>query len=383
MITRFATAFVASLALLTPLAASAQDRISLSASRVAVYNIAGDVRVERGTGANVVVEVTRQGDDAAELEVRRTEQGGWQSLVVHYPGKQVVYPRKGLGRMSRTEFSVDADGTFGMNNLDPDLGTDRITAKTGSTSRDRRIRVVGSGSGLKAHADLRIIVPAGKAVALHLGVGSVTVGNVDGDLQVDSRSGAVRVVDTRGFLRVDTGSGAIEVDQVAGDVALNTGSGSVEASRIGNGVLKIHTGSGGVELAAITAREMSVSTGSGSIAGDGITAPTLKLETGSGGIRTRRVSSSKFDMHTGSGSIQLDLLGDIDVGRIRSGSGGVTITTTRALGTDVTLDTGSGGIDVQIPLRVHEKRKSFLRGTIGDGNGMLDVGTGSGGIALR
>ena len=38
---------------------------------------------------------------------------------------------------------------------------------------------------------------------------------------------------------------------------------------------------------------------------------------------------------------------------------------------------------IGIPLDVYERRRSFLRGRIGDGNGTLDVGTGSGGITLR
>lgn len=374
-------AALAASALLHPPSAIAQERFSLSSNRVAIYNLAGEVRVERGTGSNVVVEVTRRGEAGAELEIKRVDRDGWQMLVVRSPERSVVY--RGRGRWSRTEFGVDRDGTFGLKNLDPDLGADRVGAKADGGRRDARVRVSGSGRGLEAHADLRILVPAGKAVAVHLGVGKISVNDVAADLQVDTRSGSVSAHRTSGFLRIDSGSGSLNVEAAAGDVALNTGSGGVKALSLDRGLLKIHTGSGSVEVTEVNAAEMSVSTGSGSVTASGIGAPMLQISTGSGGIRARKVATSKFDIRTGSGSISLELLSDVEMGRLRTGSGSVTITTSRVLGADVTLDTGSGGINVDVPFELIERTKSFLRARIGDGRGTLQVNTGSGSIAIR
>jgi hypothetical protein len=366
---------------LQPSAVIAQERFSLSSDRVAIYNLAGEVRVERGTGSNVVVEVSRRGDDGDELEIRRVDRDGWQMLVIRSPERSIVY--RGRGRWSRTEFGVDRDGTFGLKNLDPALGADRVAAKADGGKREERVRVSGSGRGLEAHAVLRVLIPAGKTVAVHLGVGSIAVNEVAADLQVDTRSGSVSAQRTSGFLRIDSGSGSIEVESIAGDVALNTGSGGVKAHALDKGVLKVHTGSGSVDVTEIHASEMSVSTGSGSVTASGIGAPMLSISTGSGGIRGRKVAASKFDLHTGSGSISLDLLSDVDMGRVRTGSGGVTITTSRVFGADVTLDTGSGGIDVDVPFDLIDRRKSFMHARMGDGHGTLQVNTGSGSIAIR
>ena len=374
---------IALLSLLTPLAVSAQERFSLPSNRIAIYNFAGDIRVERGTGSNIVVEVTRGGRDAGQLDIARSERDGWQNLIVRYPGNRIVYGRKGWGRLSRTEFNAADDGTFGNRNLDPTLGTDRVTARVGGERQNRRVRVSGSGSGLDAHANLRVLVPEGKAIAIHLGVGTLHVSDVAGDVQIDSRSGSVSTARTKGFLRVDTGSGEIETSSAEGDVALYTGSGRVEAARVTRGVMMIGTGSGGVDLAEVDATALSVSTGSGSITATTLSAPVVKLETGSGGIRLRGLRSPKFDLHTGSGSINVALDGDVDAARVRTGSGSVTIATSRGLGTEVALDTGSGSIEIDAPVTIIEKRKSFLRGTIGDGRGTLTVGTGSGSIELR
>ena len=55
-----------------PLAASAQtpERRTMSGSDIAVYNIAGVMRVEGGTGSDVTVEVTRGGGDASRLQMQ-------------------------------------------------------------------------------------------------------------------------------------------------------------------------------------------------------------------------------------------------------------------------------------------------------------------------
>lgn len=376
-----ASAGLACVALLQPSAGRAQERFSLSSDRVAIYNIAGEVRVERGSGANVVVEVSRRGDDGDELEIKRLDREGWQMLVIRSPERSIVY--RGRGRWSRTEFSVDRDGTFGLKNLDPALGADRVGAKADAGRRDQRIRVSGGGRGLEAHADVRVLVPAGKAVAVHLGVGRILVADVAADVQIDTRSGSVSAHRTTGFLRIDSGSGSLDVEGAVGDVALNTGSGGVKAHSLDKGLLKIHTGSGSVEVTEINAAEMSVSTGSGSVTAFGIGAPMLKISAGSGGIRARKVATSRFDLRTGSGSVSLDLLSDVDMGRVHTGSGGVTITTSRVFGADVTLDTGSGGIDIDVPFDLLERRKSFVHARVGDGHGTLQVNTGSGGIAIR
>ncbi|NNM33107.1 MAG: hypothetical protein HKO53_08575, partial [Gemmatimonadetes bacterium] len=62
-----------------------QDRMVLSGDRVAVYNLAGKVDVVRGTGSDVVVEVTRGGSDADRLEIEVGEVRGREALRVIYP----------------------------------------------------------------------------------------------------------------------------------------------------------------------------------------------------------------------------------------------------------------------------------------------------------
>ncbi|HEY0674519.1 MAG TPA: DUF4097 family beta strand repeat-containing protein [Longimicrobiales bacterium] len=375
----------AALALLgwwAPLAA--QDRFSIDAERVAIYNLAGEVRLEAGTGSSVVVEMTRGGRDGDQLEVRRDQADGWQQLIVRYPSDRIVYDR--LGRLSRNEFGVRQDGTFGLRDLDPQDGVERIKSeRRPAPGSGDRVRVTGSGRGLAAYADLVVRVPRGRAVAVHLGAGKVFVSNVNGDVQIDARSAAIEAHDVSGFGRFDTGSGSILVNNATGDFGLHTGSGSVVMKTMRRGgALVVNTGSGGVQVSNIEVGELDINTGSGRVTLNTIAAPIARVTTGSGGIRAHHFGTDNFDLHTGSGSVLAELTRDLQAGRIRTGSGSVQIALPVELGAEVTVDTGSGGIHPDgARIDVSESRRGFMRGTIGNGGGTLHISTGSGGVSFR
>ena len=374
--------FVAGITLLAAAnLAAAQDRVSVTGDKVAVYNVAGEVRVEAGTDNDIIIEITRGGADRDRLRVERKTADGWNQVIVQYPSNRIVYRR--LGRLSRSDFAVREDGTFGMRNLDPDRGAERIKKAEGSVGGDRT-RVSGGGNGLEAHADIRVLVPEGRNLAVHLGVGKIIVSNVRGDLQLDARSASIEATGVAGFGRFDTGSGAITVRGANGDYGFHTGSGAVRAADVKNGSLIMDTGSGSIEGLNLHVRELSVETGSGSVVIADVNAPATRVSTGSGSIRATRLATENFDLHTGSGSVRVELLSDIDIGRIDTGSGSITVLARDQLGANVTVDTGSGGINVDLPgLVISESRRSYLRGRIGDGNGTLRVNTGSGGVSFR
>ncbi len=331
------------LAFPTLAAAQASGTFTLSGNRIAVYNLAGVVEVQGGTGSNVRVDVTGGGPDASELSVESGPLGGFETLRVIYPDDRIVYDVR--GRRSRTEFRVRDDGTF---------FDDR--SRSG-----RRVRISGSGSGLEAHADLLVTVPPGKRVEIYLGVGEVNVRNVNGDLLVDVASAPVRTENTSGSLLVDTGSGSVDVIDAEGDVSVDTGSGSVEVTGSRGDILHVDTGSGSVEVTEVTVRD-------------------LNIDTGSGRITVTRATISSGLLDTGSGSVRLELLSDVDDLTVDTGSGSVTVEFPPGLGARLDLESSSGSIDFSVPITVTEFNRSSLRGQIGDGRGMIRIDTGSGSI---
>jgi len=340
----------AALACVAPSAlAQTAQRYPLAGDNVAIFNLAGTVRVESGTGGAVVVEVTRGGADAGRLEVATGPIGGRQTLRVIYPDNDIVY--RDLGGHSSSSLDVRDDGTFNGNHRE--------------SGRGHRVRIRGGGSGTEAHADLRILVPPGKQVAVYLAVGRMTATNVTGDLTLDVSAADVTASGIRGALVVDAGSGDVRVSDVTGSLNLDTGSGNVTASGIQGDEILLDTGSGDVTLDRAEVRLLNIDTGSGNADATAVKAQDLSISTGSGNVT--------LVLLAGGGSISID-----------TGSGEVVATLPADYGADVLLDTGSGEIDLgSIPVTVRRIEENHVEGRIGDGRGRLQIETGSGGVRLR
>lgn len=329
----------------------------LRGASVAVHNIAGRLEVVRGEGEDVRVEVTRRGPDAGRLSVATGVVDGQQTLRVLYPQDEdrVVYPE--------SEAESEIPGFLRWLGVDLDTGIEvRDDGRVGDGGRD--VEVVSSGAGLEGWADIRVLVPAGRQVALHHGVGRARVTDVEGVIAVDIRSGPVQADGVRGSLTVDTGSGRVRAASIEGDLTVDTGSGSVR-------------------LEEVSGTRVDVDTGSGSVEGGAIRAETLTVDTGSGSVDLREVSVRELNVDTGSGSVDVALASDLERGVIDTGSGGVEVTVPSGFGARLDLDTGSGGIDVELPARQVQFDGDHWIGVVGDGEGTLEVDTGSGGIEVR
>jgi lia operon protein LiaG len=344
---------IAAFALIAPSAAAQTEHRTLSGSSIAIYDLAGHVQVEQGTGSDVTVEVTFAGHDAKKLAIDVGELRGRNTLRIRYPDDDIVYPD--LGRWSNSDFRINSDGTWGGNDRDDD---DR-----GSGSH--RVRIKGSGSGTEAWADLKILVPAGKDVAVYTGVGELGATRVNADLRLSASSGHVTVNGTKGNLIASTGSGGVEVRSASGDeVRISSGSGGVHANDVNGKHMRVSTGSGGVTGSGLTSDELTVSVGSGSLRIDDTRSPDVRLSAGSGGIHAGFATPLK----------SLD---------VSNGSGGVTVTLGGAVNADVDVTTGSGGIDSDFPITVNRMERHQLRGRIGDGSGHIRIRSGSGSVQLR
>ncbi|HEU4589154.1 MAG TPA: DUF4097 family beta strand repeat-containing protein [Gemmatimonadales bacterium] len=308
------------------LTAQAQGSYTLSGDNVAVYNLVGTLQVERGTGDAVTVQVTPGGADAGRLKLEQGTVRGRNALRVVYPGDRIRYA--GMGHGSRTTLQVQGDGTFG----------DDVRG-------GRRVTISGGAGGAEAWADLRVAVPAGRQLVLRLAVGTVTLANVDGRINVGVLSGSIKATGEGGELKVGTGSGDVEVTRFQGErIVLETGSGDVAAS--------------------------------------GVNARRLSIETGSGDVRLSELEVPEAVVETGSGGVTVDLKADVASLRISTGSGDVAVTAPASLGAAVNVETGSGEIDSEFPLTITRTGSDHLTGTVGDGNGTISVETGSGSVRL-
>jgi hypothetical protein len=333
------------LSLAVPTMTAAQtEQYELSGDRIAIYNLAGEVTIEAGSGSTVRVEITRGGDDGDRLGVERGSISGRQTLRVLYPSDEILY--NGSESSFNTQERVRADGTFGHGS-----GGDRV-------------RIRSQGNGMEAWADMRILVPRGQDIAVYWGVGRATIRNVDGRLEFDGSATHVTATGTVGDLNLDIGSGHVEVTGAEGNV-------------------NIDTGSGHVEISGVNGDELRVDTGSGRVTASGINVTTLEIETGSGRIEVDRTTARTIDLETGSGRVNVTASENARDIRIETGSGSVTIGLPASFGAEVELETGSGGIDLDLPLTVRRWSRDHVTGTLGDGSGRLVIDTGSGSIRIR
>ena len=325
--------------------AEAQESYRLQGDRVAIYNLAGEVEVVPGSGSEVVVTVSMGGADAARLSVEVGDIRGQATLSVVYPGDRIVYARPGGGRY-RSTVRIREDGTFGGG-----MGGEQVEIASG-------------GSGLEAHADIRVEVPQGMSAAVHNAVGPAEARGVRGDLTLRVRSGSISVTDITGDVELDTGSGAIQAEDILGS-------------------LEVDTGSGDVTLARVVAPRVFVDTGSGRVEGRGIETDRLEVDTGSGRVELMDLGSPDVTVDTGSGSVELELTAPVERLEVDTGSGSVTVLVPSALSAEVEVDTGSGGIDVDLPIDVRTSRRGYFMGRAGDGGGRILIDTGSGDVRIR
>lgn len=343
------------------LAESQVTRHTLSGSRVAIYNLAGTVRLEPGSGSNVEVTVSAEGRDARQLRVESRSIGGLPTLVVHYPDDDIVYPRNDRNERRSTESRIRDDGTWGSRDGESGRGwRDRM-----GLDRARRVRVRSTGSGTEAWADVVVRVPSGHAVDAYLLVGHLSADGVRGDLLLNGSAASVTAERVTGVVRVDAGSGSTILRDIRGSL------------------LDVDVGSGGITLEKVRSDRCVLDTGSGSVTGTDVSCTELSADAGSGGVRLSRTTATTVDVDVGSGGITLDLASAPRTVTLESGSGGVTLTLPAKTGATIDIETGSGGIHTDFPISTRRVERNSLRGTIGDGAARISIETGSGAVRLN
>ena len=112
--------------------------------------------------------------------------------------------------------------------------------------------------------DLSVTLPAGLALDIVDGSGSIAVSGMDSNVTVEDGSGEVEIDTIRGSLKVRDGSGSIRIRDIEQNVDIRDGSGSIDISRVGNDVT-ISDGSGSVDVVDVAGRLEVTEGGSGSI----------------------------------------------------------------------------------------------------------------------
>ncbi len=117
------------------------------------------------------------------------------------------------------------------------------------------------GRGSSARIDLKISVPAGIAIEIDDGSGSIELIDTAADVSIDDGSGSI---DAQGIanISIDDGSGSIDISAATGDVSIVDGSGSINVRSVA-GSVTIDDGSGSIKVSDVEQDLIVVDDGSG------------------------------------------------------------------------------------------------------------------------
>lgn len=334
-----------------------------SSAGLAVRNLIGDVRIERGTEPvfHVTARATVEADTQAEaerlarlIEYRTADIGAGSRF-------DVAFPREHFRRIYHSGGYASWWGATYVEYLGQRI---RLTH-----DRDDAVAV---------RVDLVIRAPAGARLEVDNIFGESVANGFSGDLRLDGSSGLLRSTGGEGEAEFDNGSGPVEVSGHRGSVRADTGSGAVRISDC-ECEIDADTGSGSVEVRG-GAGSVRADTGSGRVTVEGF-AGSIEADTGSGSVRARDVSAVReLDVDTGSGSVEVQGdLAALERLRIDTGSGGVRLRSSGSPSIEIRVNTGSGGVDVDAPAAsVRESDGVWtIRLGAGAGRGLIDTGSGS------
>ena len=329
--------------------------IPASATRFAIENLSGTMRIVPGSGETAVAVATVRAESEDLAASVRFEQvndaSGVSTFRVRYPyDRHTRFRYPGLGPEEGVSSWVG--GLFGSG--------------TTTTYDGHRVRV-SSSSGVLLYADVEVQVPRRPVDAAFR--------NVVGRLEAR---------EVEGKFLFDTGGGDIALDRVKGEIKTDAGSGHVKATGV-EGSFACDVGSGDCELTGFHGETVDCDAGSGTIRLKSVAAHRITTDTGSGDVHAMDVDAEEVDFDAGSGDIELSAQGT-RLARVtaETGSGDLTLKLGPDASFEAVCDQGSGDIanryaDAQ-PIVKGKEVVGYRRGT---GQTHIRFEAGSGDLTLE
>jgi hypothetical protein len=337
-----------------------------SVEGLAVRNLIGDIRVERGTtpGVHITATTTVESGTQAEadrlaglIDFRTSDLGAGSKFDVRLPKEHFpkIYWENGASSwwsVSFVEHLGERIRLTGDRREAPLVRVDLLIRAPAGAKLDVR-NVFGDIAAQGYSGNLR----------LDGGSGLLRSASGEGEVVLDNGSGEVLVVGHRGRVDADTGSGSVKITDCECEVFADTGSGSVDV-RDGKGSVSADTGSGRVEVENFSG--------------------AFSADTGSGSVRARGLANvTSLEADTGSGSVTIE--GDLSAMErlmIDTGSGSVTLRSPAQPSMEIRIDTGSGGVDIDAPGATINERDDIWTVRMRDGAARGDIDTGSGSVDI-
>ncbi len=208
--------------------------------------------------------------------------------------------------------------------------------------------------------------------------GDIISRGVSGRQALTATSGDIRVEDAGGPVELHSTSGDLFGRGLAADAMLQSVSGDVRATSIA-GRAEGRSTSGDIRVADV-AGALTLSSVSGDVGVRGARGG-LKVGTTSGDVVARDVTGPCV-ASVSSGDVDVEFTGTVGESEISSASGDVTVRLSPQARCNLELRTGSGTIEMRVPLRVKSVSRHLVSGTVGGGGASVRVRTSSGEVLV-
>lgn len=330
------------------------------------------------------------GERVDREETRSVDASGKKELTVRNPrGRTVVVGKPGLRAVSIAVVKSahghdEADAVALIDRLEVEIGGrgDEVFVETHEDgSRTRGVWSFFKGNRRSAWVDYTIEVPQGFSVSATTASGEVRVSNIAGTATVSAASGDVDLRAIGGGARVTIASGDVAAVEIGGDMDVTATSGNVVIDNV-KGKLELHGTSGDFRLSRI-GRGADVRVSSGDLVLEGCSG-NVTFGAASGSARITEVTGS-VKASTSSGDIEVLIVPIADrVFEFSTSSGDIDVfyVAVKDYGFQLDVQTASGSIEGDLPIKVSRVDRRRLQGVVASGVARVDIETASGDVTI-
>jgi len=208
-----------------------------------------------------------------------------------------------------------------------------------------------------------VTVPFQYNASLETAGGSITVDDLDGEVDAGTAGGSLRFGHISGSVEGATAGGSIVLKGCGEDVDLKTAGGSIEIGNV-EGDVEARTSGGSIRV--------------GDVAG------TVDVRTSGGSITIKGMSGS-VEARTSGGSIQANITSQLESdSQLKTSAGNVTVYIPENIELNIKARTSGGQVHTDLPITVKgDLSKSRLEGTLNGGGPTLEMETSGGSVIIK
>ncbi|HEX5132078.1 MAG TPA: DUF4097 family beta strand repeat-containing protein [Candidatus Krumholzibacteria bacterium] len=330
------------------------------------------------------------GNRVEREEKQTVDAAGRTSLVIRNgSGRTVIVGKAGLDAVSiiavKTVNGKDNDEAAEiLDQLQVEIEThgDKVVI---DTHEDRHgshgLMSLVKGDRRSAWVDYTIEVPYAFSVDASASSGDVRISNIGGSVAATATSGNVSVRAVTGGVEARVTSGDLEVAEAGGDLEASATSGNITVDNV-TGKLQLEATSGDARVSRI-GKDAEVSLTSGNFTLDGCSG-SVSFRAASGDGTIHEVTGN-VDATSSSGNIEVMIVPS--AGRIfelSSSSGDIDVlyVAVKDFGFKLDVQTSSGSIEGDLPIKVSRVDRRRLQGVVGSGAARVDIETASGNVSI-